>query len=105
QYRTELRSIEDRITIIEEAQHSLDYLTVEGICKFIQQQYIVARSLYNLDGTLVFDNFNDINFSLLQLIYSDLQNYMITISQLREIARTDPWIPCWRVSKVDAFGK
>ena len=104
QYKFELKLLEEEAEKIEDAQHCLDYLTMDGVVKFIQQQYIIAHTLYNLDGTLAFD-FNTVNFSLLQLIYSDLQNYTLKIPQIREVARTDPWLSYWRVSKVDTFGK
>lgn len=105
QYKIELKLLEEQVQTIEDAQHSLDYLTLEGTAKFLQQQYIITHTLYNLDNTLLFPDFAHTNFSLLQLIYGDLQDYSITVAQIREIARTDPWLLYWRVSKVDVFGK
>lgn len=104
-FRKEIEQIEKQIEKIEEAQHCLDYLTLEGMCRVLQQQYVVAHSLYTLDNKPVFLKFADINFSLLQSIYGDLQDYTLTVPILRELARSEPWTQYWRVSKENVFGK
>lgn len=87
-------------------KHCLDYVTLEGYAEYIRSQYLIHCGLRNEDGTHVFsDKFcSEKNYSLIEKVISQTTSSMITETQLREIARTNPWRSYWGASKDDVFG-
>ena len=96
---------ETRVEIekLEDTKHSLDYLTVKGYASIIQNQYILSKTVNSFDNKLAFSNLDTTNYSLLNIIQYSLNENIITIEQYKELARNEPWVSMWRVSKNDIF--
>ena len=85
-------------------RHSLDYLTLRGYAEMVRRQYIVFMTLYNYDtNKKIWDAWEDIDTRLLENIVSELASNSISIEDLREVARTDPWKNYWYISNCSPF--
>jgi len=83
-------------------RHSLDYLTIEGFAEMVRQQYIVMETLYHNEEK-VWDSIDDVDFSLLERIMAKKIEYSISIEDIRDIARNDPWKTYWSINKGNPF--
>jgi len=102
-YKTQLKSLNEQINHIEDIKHSLDYLTLGGFAHIIQSQFIVCNTIYSKDNKKVFPNFDNANFSLVNLIQSVINENTLFPTHFKDIVRNDPWTSMWRTAKLDVF--
>lgn len=78
-------------------RHSFDYVTAEGFATFCRMNYLIGSGLKNSSYQNIWtdDGFLSDRSGLLDEIRLIYQNTRITESQLRELARSDPWRMYW----------
>lgn len=86
-------------------RHSMDHLTLKGFAEMVKRQYLICTGLY-YDNTdkLVWKNIGDVDCLFLEGVVRAVLSRAVSISQLREMARKDPWRSYWSVNKVNPFG-
>jgi len=104
--RLQLDAVKAGINKAYSERHKFEHLTPEGIANTAQSQFIIANSIYDDKGHKVFgSHFDDIFYSLLESMSTEIFRIEITEAQLREIARSDLWRSYWSVDKHNVFGK
>ena len=81
------------------SRHSLDHLTLKGFAEMVRQQYLIYSTLVDAENKLVWPTTDDVDIRQLDNIMLILRHSLLSHSQLREIARNDPWRSYWGVSK------
>jgi hypothetical protein len=88
-----------------ETRHSLDHLTIEGFSTILKNQYILVNSIRNMDGSLLFNNLKETDYNILNKISTIINNNIIEMSKLKQIARSDIWRNYWSANKENIFNK
>ena len=79
------------------------YLSCSGAASILRSKYLLAMSLYYMDGKPFYNNAEEYwqshsNYILEQIIEYYQQN-RLTESTYRELARTEPWRPIWNCKR------
>lgn len=88
-------------------KHAFDYITREYQATTAKVIYSIAMSTTDIDGNpiLQHEDFWRAPHSLLSnLVFASDQN-TVSLSQIRELARTDPWRSSWSIGKAQALGR
>lgn len=88
-----------------EIRHSLDHLTIEGFSTILKNQYMLIHSIRNMDNSLLFNNLKETDYTVLNKISSIINNNIIEMSKLKQIARSDIWRNYWSANKDNIFNK
>jgi hypothetical protein len=75
--------------------------TLEGYASSLKNEFIISNSLYK-DNSLVFTS-SDNNYILFNNIINELNKYSISISQFKNLARSNIWRSYWNVKKTEIF--
>lgn len=84
-------------------RHCFDYITIEGYCDNVKNQYLLLHSIYNEDNNLIEDLYN--NSILFNKLCEIINQQSIEISMFKKIARSDIWRNYWSANKENLFGK
>lgn len=103
--RKQLDKLKNQYNRLYTVRHSFDYITIEGYCNNIKNDYILANSILNMDNKLVFDCDNDVDGFLLKNISSHLSQNSLEISTFKKIARSALWRNYWSANKNNLFDK
>lgn len=77
----------------------IDRFTLEGYCDIHKYQYTISNCIYDDD-----DNKLEVAQKQLEKIIGKLAETSISISDYREMSRTEPWRSYWNAYKEDIFG-
>lgn len=81
---------------------SLDHMTLESYATNIKNEHIISNTVYNMDGSKVFDKQN-MDSDLLEIFIKEISENTIDMTTLREIARSDLWKSYWDAAKNNIF--
>lgn len=88
------------------AKHSLDYMTLENFSQSIRDDFLIASCIIDSEGNNVYDYFNFWQSD--SIVLNKFKNYlelnMVSATQYREIARTEPFRSSWSIAKQNVFG-
>lgn len=85
-------------------RHMLDHLTLNGYAEMVRRQFIICKTLYYAEkNMLVWDDIDNIDYDIMELVIHESIKNVVGVTELREIARTDPWKSLWNVSKGNPF--
>ena len=71
--RRQLDAVKNGLNLMYNKRYSYEHITPEGAAKLLQEQYIIANSLFFNNGNRVFsDDFDNINFCQLNDIMLDI---------------------------------
>jgi hypothetical protein len=88
--------------------HEYDYLSAVGVASMTKARYLLAASLHRMDESKLFryDELWAVSDYLIEAVAGTVSGQKLNESQLREIARTDPWRTIWmsRKSEAGVFG-
>ncbi len=101
--RTRLDKVRHKYSTMVQNRHSLDYVTTQGFGEMLKQQYVIVHSLHDDNNNRVWDTLQDVKPKLMELVLSGINEDRIDISQMRTIARKDPWRSYWNVNKTNPF--
>ena len=103
--RRQISSLKKRHNFLYNTRHSMDHLTSEGYSLLLKNQYILANSLYDDNDQKLFNNIDNINFSLFNSLSNTIHENLIPAEAFREIARSDVWRNYWSANKDMIFDK
>jgi hypothetical protein len=105
QLRIELKNANAIMGQLTEIKRSLDYATLEGLALAIKNHYLIAASLLyeNEERVWVGDDFLDSDYFLLENVMKQCNDNLISITQFRELARSEPWRSIWQAGKQNIF--
>lgn len=88
-------------------RNAYGHLSCSGASAIAKTRYLVGSSLYTSSGVRVFgdDDFWESESGLLDDVLSSISRCRIDESEMRELARTDPWRSLWNCGKTgEVFG-
>lgn len=98
--RKMLRNTQLALNKLEEAKHLFDSLTLEGYATMKKTHYLIAHSLYHMNGDRVWgDDWEDDDSGLLERVLYYVNSQTVPVDKLRVLSRTDPWRSYWNVGK------
>lgn len=90
-----------------QTKHSLDYMTLEGYCENLKNQFLIINSLYILNNNNemepVFLDKTNIDYTELESISSDITKHNIDMSTFRSLARNEVWKNYWSANQEQVF--
>ncbi len=92
--RLTLQRTRQYISGLTNAKTSLDHTTIEGYASLLKTQFLTESCLYYEGGKKV----EDFPSNFLEKAMSEIAGKSITQSELRELARTEPWRGYWGAS-------
>jgi hypothetical protein len=88
-------------------KHSLDYMTIEGYCENLKNQFLIINSLYrminNNEMEQLFSDTTNIDYTELESISNEITKHNIDISTFRRLARSDIWKNYWSAHQDTIF--
>lgn len=101
--RKALNSAKDQLNRILSTKSEFFVSTLEGYASSIKNEYIVCKTLFK-NNKLVFDSTSGkISANLFNSIVSEINKYIINISEFKEIARSSLWKAYWNAGKDSIF--
>ena len=100
-----LLSIKNAHNKLYDLRHSLDHITPAGFSQTAKNQFILINSLYYNDNTKVFEDFNSVDYELLNSLSININQNMIDMSTFRQLARNEIWKNYWSANNSNIFGK
>tara|TARA_R100000808_G_scaffold23947_1_gene53959 strand:- start:5535 stop:6587 length:1053 start_codon:yes stop_codon:yes gene_type:complete len=103
------RTIKTIKTNIEKAymnKYALDHMTLEYHAMVIKHKYITGMCLRDMNNDAVYDEdgFWNSNSTILERVVDMVNQSAFTITQIRELARNDPWRAIWNIGKENCLG-
>ena len=86
-------------------RHSLDSYTAVGFSQILKNQYILIHSLYNQNNNKIFQDINNIDINLLNILSNIISENTLDISIFRQIVRHDIWKNYWSANSDHIFEK
>jgi len=96
----QIETLSKSISHLLERKHSLDHITLDGYANMVRRQYVLMKTITK-GKQLVFNKTDD--FKLLERIFNFIYKENISIEEIRELARSDPWRSYWEISKPRPF--
>jgi len=93
--RKKLTRTRASISSLLSQKHQFDEMTLEGYADLVRAQYIAANTVYTLEGHKLWDEDNA-PMTLLNRIIEEINAKALSDTQIRELARTEPWGIYWR---------
>lgn len=97
QMRKYLQAARDKYKELFQTRHSLDHMTISGIANFAKWLYLIGNATYECDQLY---DWSDI--SVIQAL-NFFQEVRLEDTQLRELAKTEPWSSKWSAAKAVNF--
>lgn len=99
QIRKNLKAVRSKQSSMLTIRHMLDYLTLKGYAEMVKRQFLICSTFYDYEtDQRVWEDMDNIDSDMMDLIIAESVEHVIKIEDLREIARTDPWKGIWNVS-------
>jgi hypothetical protein len=103
--RNSLESTKKQLNKLSSIKNEFFINTLEGYASSIKNEYIVCKTLYK-NNKLVFDSTivnNQSSYTYFNDIISEINKYIIDISQFKTIARSSLWRSYWNSNKKNIF--
>lgn len=100
--RKQLDMMISKLADMYEIRHMFDIYTVEGFAFLTQELFVLAKTIYDSNNCLLWDDNSTIDYRLLN-IKAKLLDMSIGSSKLREFARSDYWRLYWKAGKPNPF--
>lgn len=91
--RLYLNRAKEELVSLYETRHQFDYLSCHGAAIYARWQFIIERCVTLRDSSPDWDTVS------VSAILSAINSYAIEETQIRELARTDPWTTIWSVNR------
>jgi hypothetical protein len=102
--RKRLNVVRNKYHQMVNTRHMFDYLTVRGYAEMVKRQLILCHTVYDFDsGKRLWEDMKDLDITMLERIATESIKLTLSIEDLREIARTEPWKAHWAVSAGKPF--
>lgn len=85
-------------------KHCLDHITLNGYCNQLKNNFLLSRSIFDMDNKRIFND-NNTNVRILEDMSSHLISNNITTSTFKEIARSNIWKNYWGANQNNLFGR
>ena len=87
-------------------KYSIAPMTLEWYRKSVKDQFLAAVCTYDMEGNRIYteNSYFNSDSHIMERAYAARQVDGIDQTQMRELARTDPWRSYWLVSKQNVFG-
>lgn len=99
--RHTIRDLERRLYSYQEPFLEYRQFTLNGYADICKSDFVVVNSVEDRDGNRVLNQ--DCPFSVFSKIVNFVNNSEISVSQFKELARTDPWRGYWGCCKENPF--
>ncbi len=96
------RSLQNRLY---QLKHAFDYVTLNGYCSNVKNEFLLTHSLYDTNNNLVFKNIDDNNYQQMSAVFDFINQNTIDIPIFRTIARNEIWRSSWSANKENIFSK
>lgn len=101
-----IAKVKDKIHELLNRRHSLDFLSCRGFANIERSKFLIASSIVDSQGRPMCQNFWEADSEFLNSVMHTYLDTKLTETQIREIARTEPWRSIWAIGKErDIFGK
>lgn len=99
--RDALQRAKDEVLRLELLKHSYDHLSVSGMAGAAKHRYLLGSSVFYKDGTPYWTDGHSWNLPdpFLDRIMLRLNKLRLGESEIRELAREDPWRSTWNLQK------
>ena len=104
--RRTIKTIKSNIHKAHTRKYALEYMTLEYHAIAIKRKFIIGMCLRDINDYAIYeeDGFWNSNSTILERVIEILDLEAYTISDIREIARNDPWRTIWNVGKENCLG-
>lgn len=103
--REQLKKVKDKQQELLNTRHMFDHLTLEGFAEMAKRQHILFKTVVNLDGSPLWESKDDVDSLLLENIAHRAYEQILSSTEIRRLARNEPWRSYWNVNKANPFGK
>lgn len=84
-------------------KHAYDHLTLEGYSEFQSQCFMFSKIILNSEKKPLWDSYYSSDQSLLNTIINEYKKHGLSGTQIRELAKTEPWRTLWSIHKEHNF--
>ena len=104
--RKTIKTIKSNIQRAYMRKYALDHMTLEYHALVIKHKYIIGMCLRDINDDAVYeeDGFWNSNSTILERVVEAVERNTFTISDIRELARNDPWRGLWNLGKENCLG-
>lgn len=104
--RRNIKNFHKKIEKHTKKKHILDHMTLENYAENIKQKFITCMCISDFEGNNIYsfeDFYTTKNFSIYQECITKIYENILSVSNFREIARTNPFRNLWSLSKSNIY--
>lgn len=104
--RKEINLVREKMSEIERKKNSLYYMTIEGYAARQKLMIILGGTLHcEISGRLVYPNMENLDYTFLDTVAQQKSLNEPTDTEIREVARTNPWRALWSFGKPNPLNR
>ncbi len=105
--RKQIANLQNALNKLYFKKSSLDYMTLESFADNLKEEFIIAACILDENNNHIYDyyNFWYSECSILNVFLNFIKNNHISISEYKEVARTEPFRSIWSIYKEKIFDK
>ena len=87
-------------------KYSLDHMTLESHAFITKRKFLIGMCLRDVNNEAVYheDGFWDADSTILERVVEAIDRDMLSVEDVRELARNDPWRSVWNIGKERCMG-
>lgn len=103
--KSQIRALEKNLAKVHDLKGSLDYLTKEYHCTTLKHQFIISVCIQDMNGNYIYnpEDFWISNGTMIEKALMAKSSEIVSQSEFRELARSNPWRNYWNISKENVF--
>tara|TARA_R110000824_G_scaffold130213_3_gene291980 strand:- start:2891 stop:3943 length:1053 start_codon:yes stop_codon:yes gene_type:complete len=101
-----IKGVKNSIQKANTKKYSLEYMTLEYHALLTKTKFLVAMCLRDENNNSIYneENFWNEDSNILEKTIDILESQLISIDEIRELARSDPWRSMWNLGKESCMG-
>lgn len=99
QIRTLLNMLRKRHNSLSDKRQCIFNATLEGYAECVYNEFIYIHTIRDIHGKRLWTSFAEADFNVFSKLYSKILQSRLSIEEMRELARTDPWKRHWDIHR------
>jgi hypothetical protein len=100
-FKNSLLTLKKILSQLYDKKNSFNHLSIEEYALSTKNEFIISKSIYNLNNDLVFSYNDNLDYMFLQNFIHEIYSNMLTADIIRQIAKSNIWKSYASTSKIE----
>ena len=99
--KRQIKNCNEEFHNITISMHLLDHVTIQGFAESVRNDFVICSTLTDDKNKLLWAEFEKCDINFIERVQQTVS--LLSVSELREMARTEPWRSYWAAFKSNCF--